>query len=334
MDILPLVFTALGSALVTLLMCQLAHRRNHLAIPNSRSSHSKPTPTSGGVAILAIFLIYVIWYRYDAGVGEDLVVLTLLATGIGAIGYTDDRGHVAAGYRLLLHFLAAIVLVSMIDISTIKIVGESEINQWLVAAGGIVALVWLLNLFNFMDGIDGIAAVEAISVLVGACLILPSGGSTGFAEPMIALALCSFGFLVFNWPPAKIFMGDVGSGFLGMMLGGFSLITIAAGAISLWSWLILLAVFIVDATITLLRRALRGERVYQAHRSHAYQILSRRWQSHQKVTLLVLAVNLAWLLPLAWGAAQWPDLGVAMAVVAYLPLAIYVYRVGAGTTNN
>ena len=129
-------------------------------------------------------------------------------------------------------------------------------------------------------------------------------------------------------------MGDIGSGFLGIMLGGFALVTAASGAISLWSWVILLAVFVCDATVTLLRRGMRGEKVYQAHRSHAYQILSRRWGSHSRVSLLVLVVNVFWLFPLAVLCTYLPQLEFAMTILAYSPLIVAVIKIGAGTSND
>jgi len=129
-------------------------------------------------------------------------------------------------------------------------------------------------------------------------------------------------------------MGDAGSGFLGFMLGALALITSATEAINLWCWLILLAVFISDSTLTLFRRAFRGQRVYEAHRSHAYQILSRRWQSHGRVTLLVLFINLGWLFPVAWLAMIFSDYGFIITLLAYAPVSVFFYRIGAGTTNN
>jgi Fuc2NAc and GlcNAc transferase len=150
----------------------------------------------------------------------------------------------------------------------------------------------------------------------------------------MALSASILGFLVFNWPPAKIFMGDAGSNFLGFMLGALALITASTGLINLWGWLILLAIFIGDSTLTLLRRVKQGDKLYEAHRSHAYQILSRRWNSHVPVTLLVLCVNLIWLLPLAWAASVWPAEGILLCLLAYAPLLWFMYQVGAGTTNH
>jgi Fuc2NAc and GlcNAc transferase len=129
-------------------------------------------------------------------------------------------------------------------------------------------------------------------------------------------------------------MGDVGSGFLGFMLGALAIITAETTHISLWSWMILLAIFIGDSTVTLLRRAKSGQKIHQAHRSHAYQILSRKWGSHLKVTLLVLLVNLLWLLPLALFATLWPGVGLLLCFLAYAPLLWVIIRNEAGITDK
>lgn len=181
-----------------------------------------------------------------------------------------------------------------------------------------------------MDGIDGIAGVEAVTVAAGAALLLWVRGDAAMAGVLVLLAAAVLGFLAWNWPPARIFMGDVGSAYLGFVLGVMALATSAEGPLNLWVWLILLAVFITDATVTLLRRLLRGERWYEAHRTHAYQHAARRFGSHRKVTLAVGALNVLWLLPLAGVACALPGYGWWLAVVAYLPLLLLAVKFGAG----
>jgi Fuc2NAc and GlcNAc transferase len=227
-----------------------------------------------------------------------------------------------------------VLLLSLKQLPELSVFGYQWPSGWLLSGLYLIALVWLLNLFNFMDGIDGIAGVQAVTALSGAALILWSAGSSYWPIILLALSASILGFLVFNWAPAKIFMGDAGSSFLGFMLGALALITSATGLINLWGWLILLAIFIGDSTLTLLRRVKSGDKLYEAHRSHAYQILSRKWGSHMPVTLLVLCVNLIWLLPLAWAASVWPAEGILFCLLAYLPLLWFMYRVGAGTTNH
>jgi len=250
---------------------------------------------------------------------------------VAAIGLADDRGQVSIGRRLLVHFLAAAWGLIWLAPGWSM---PSGIDGWLAAGSSLLALVWLLNLYNFMDGIDGIAGVETISVAAGAVLIWPQPQDEGLRLTLVVLAGSAAGFLIWNWAPAKIFLGDVGSGFLGLVLGLSAYAAPALGGPNLWCWMILLAVFLVDATLTLGRRMLRRERWWQPHRSHAYQRLARRWGSHSRVSLAVAAVNLLWLLPLAWAAAQRPLQAPWLALVALLPLLLAGLWAGAGQPDE
>ena len=188
----------------------------------------------------------------------------------------------------------------------------------------------MLNLYNFMDGIDGLASVEALCVCLGACLLY---GLTGHGDLMWApllLAVSVAGFLCWNFPPARIFMGDAGSGFLGVMLGVLSLQAAWAAPQLFWGWLILLGVFVVDATFTLSRRLIRGDKVYEAHRSHAYQFASRLYGRHLPVTLAVGLINLFWLLPIAVAVACFGLDGTLGLIVAYVPLVFLAIKFHAG----
>jgi len=335
-ELLVLAICFAVSAILTRYLIGHANERQLLDIPNERSSHSTPTPTGGGMAIVVTFICFLLvaGLIFNVAVGE-VFILAFTGSVLAIVGYLDDHRHIPAQWRLLIHFLVALILLlSLSQLPALSVFGWQWQSGWLLSGVSLVALVWLLNLFNFMDGIDGIAGVEAITSLCGAALIVLAAGGVHWPVILLALAGCVLGFLVFNWPPAKIFMGDAGSGFLGFMLGALALITSATGFISLWAWLILLAVFIADSTLTLVRRAKKGEKVHQAHRSHAYQILSRKWTGHLPVTLVVLIVNLLWLLPLAWASAVWPSVGLLLCLVAYGPLLWVMYKAGAGTTNH
>jgi Fuc2NAc and GlcNAc transferase len=325
-----------ASAVLTRYLIGHAKQRQFLDIPNERSSHSTPTPTGGGVSIVVIFISFILVAELIFNVTVDEVfVLAFTGSVMAVVGYIDDHLQISAQWRLLVHFLVSLVLLlSLKQLPELSVFGYQWQSGWLLSGLYLIALVWLLNLFNFMDGIDGIAGVQAVTALLGAALILWSAGSSYWPIILMALSASILGFLVFNWPPAKIFMGDAGSNFLGFMLGALALITASTGLINLWAWLILLAIFIGDSTLTLLRRVKQGDKLYEAHRSHAYQILSRRWNSHVPVTLLVLCVNLIWLLPLAWAASVWPAEGILLCLLAYAPLLWFMYQVGAGTTNH
>lgn len=335
-ELLVLTICFAVSAVLTRYLIGHANRRQLLDIPNERSSHSTPTPTGGGMAIVVTYICFLMVAGLIFKVaGDEVFILALTGAVLAVVGYTDDHRHIPAQWRLLIHFIVALVLLlSLNQLPELSVFGWQWQSGWLLSGLSLIALVWLLNLFNFMDGIDGIAGVEAITSLCGAALIVWAAGGILWPIILLALAGCVLGFLVFNWPPGKIFMGDAGSGFLGFMLGALALITSATGFISLWAWLILLAVFIADSTLTLVRRVKKGEKVHLAHRSHAYQILSRKWGAHLPVTSLVLCVNLLWLLPLSWAASIWPNAGLLLCLPAYGPLLWFMYKTGAGTTNH
>lgn len=311
--------------------------RSLIDIPNARSSHSVPTPRGGGVAIVVSFLLSL---PLMAGMGllAWSLAWALLGSGAGiaVLGFLDDHGHIAARWRLLGHFAAAgWALLWLGGLPPLTLFGLVVDLGWFGHALAAVYLVWLLNLYNFMDGIDGIASIEAICVCLGGALlyVLQDIASSALpAEPLVVLLLAAavLGFLFWNFPPARIFMGDAGSGFLGITLGVLSLQAAWIAPQLLWSWLILLGVFIVDATFTLLCRLWRGDRVYEAHRSHAYQHASRRYGRHLPVTLIVGAINLLWLLPIAlWVGAGELD-GFMGVGIAYAPLVWLAVKFKAG----
>jgi Fuc2NAc and GlcNAc transferase len=252
-----------------------------------------------------------------------------LAILLAAIGFIDDRRSIPPRVRLAAQIILAAGMVATLPLDMATLL----VPPVIVGAVLVVAAVYWINIFNFMDGIDGLAASQALVMLLGAAFLALASG-TPLNAPMIwwmfAIAAASLGLLVLNWPPASIFMGDAGSTYLGFMLVYLAYATIAAGWLNLAQWLILSALFVTDATITLLRRATRGEPVFEAHRLHAYQHLSRRWQSHRAVTLLAIAVNVVWLLPLAWAAGTWHGFEPVATALAYGPLIILVALAGAG----
>jgi Fuc2NAc and GlcNAc transferase len=310
-----------------------ALRNAILDIPNLRSSHAAPTPRGGGLAIVAAFLAAVTGLMSAAMLPFNIA--GVLIGGGGAIaltGYLDDRRTLPSSVRFCVHIVAAtfaVIIVGGISEQTMRRLGLQ--GHWLGSLLGLVALTWFTNLFNFMDGIDGIAGSEAVFVAAaGALLNWRFGGDAGLTAAMLVLAAAALGFLIWNWPPARIFMGDVGSGFLGFAIGVLGLAASRHSAVPLEAWAILGGVFFVDATVTLVRRIIRGDRWLEAHRTHAYQILASRWQAHLPVTALVVAINLCWLLPWAWAAAVYPARAMTYAAAALTPLMAIALLVGAG----
>ncbi len=323
------------SAFCTGLVRFYAIKHSILDIPNNRSSHSAPTPRGGGLAIVLSFYLALVYLYFNGQVGFDLYI-ALIGSGIlvAFIGFWDDHRHISARYRIVVHCAAAVwALFWLHGFPRIPVSGVSGGIEWLGFFAGVLFLVWFLNLFNFMDGIDGIAGLEAIFILLSAGILVEfNEGSHGFVLILIALAAACFGFIFWNWPPAKIFMGDVGSGFLGLMLGILAISKPLERDLSLWSWFILFGVFWVDATLTLIRRIIRGERWYEPHSMHAYQIASRLLGSHKRVTLSIMLINVAWLFPFAAIASLWPNTGMVCLMVSYTPLAGLVFRLNKADT--
>jgi Fuc2NAc and GlcNAc transferase len=303
-------------------------------IPNERSSHQTPTPRGGGIAFVATslvgFLLLLLINNLD---NADLLALCGAGIIVAIAGHLDDRQRISgATVRLVVHAIGAIILIVGIGFPSQISLFDRTVNTGTIGSIlGVLYLVWLLNLFNFMDGTDGIAASEAIFVLLAGA-ILNHHVLTGINHSAAALILAAsiFGFLLYNWSPAEIFMGDVGSGYLGIAIGGLSLMAAKQQPELLWVWIILLGVFVSDATITLIRRLLGKQKPHVAHRSHAYQHLAIRFNSHTKISLVVLAINVAWLFPIAFLVANKQLAGTTGVVIAYVPLLIAALSLGAG----
>lgn len=304
-------------------------RHKLLDVPNERSSHTLPTPRGGGLAIVVAFAL-------GAGVLHGLNLLSLRdlagllggGVAVAAIGFLDDHRHVPARYRLLVHFAASAWLLVWHS-------GWPSAENWPEYAMTLPFLVWTLNLFNFMDGIDGLAAVETAWIAATAALLLTlKGGDLGLILCAVSLGCAAAGFLGWNWPPAKIFMGDVGSGFVGFAVGALAVISASRNQLPLPVWLILAGAFFADASFTLLRRMATGQRWMQAHRSHAYQRAAILYGGHRVVVLGFLAIGLFWLLPLAAATLYWPRLQYVFLGLAYAPPLFLAYRFGAGKAER
>ncbi len=325
-----------GSAFaLTGLARTLCVRYGLLDAPNARSSHTIATPRGGGLAIAASVLV-------SLGILARQHLLSMhLATAIlfpgatlAALGFLDDRHSLPRSVRFMVQsacvawFLVAWGIPPSIDA---PIVDDYPIVVWPLT---FVAMLWLINLFNFMDGIDALAASEAVFFGLAAGLIILLRGTFDESAWLAGVVAASaFGFLVWNWPPARIFMGDVGSLFLGFMLGSFAVVANQTAGLPVTVCLILMGIFVVDATITLVRRALRTSKFYEAHRTHAYQFASRKVGSHRTVTLAAAAINAFWLFPLALAVSfdymhGW--LGVS---IAYAPLIWLALRFRAGVAD-
>ncbi len=324
------------SWILTLYFRHYALSRNIMDLPNERSSHVVPTPRGGGVAIvITVLSFFPILFLFDLISYSDFKGILGAGLLVAIVGFADDRGHIAARWRLLAHFTAAAwVLLNVHYIPTFFIFGSSFENHWLGSFFSLLYLVWMLNLYNFMDGIDGLASAEAVSVCLCMSIIYILSGNGNLIWVPLILAFAVLGFMYWNFPFARIFMGDAGSGFLGITLGALSIQIGVHGSELVYSWIIMLGVFVADATLTLFRRTLRGEKIYQAHRSHGYQHAAILYKQHHYVTGCVAAINVFFLFPIAalvgCGGIS-PEWGV---LLAYCPLFALAWKYDAGLPNR
>ena len=322
---------------LTLLIQKSALKTNRLDIPNERSSHTSPTPRGAGLAVVVAFLFGLVALLVDKSISDDVfLAIALPGLIVAIIGLLDDRGHLtSAKWRLVGHFACALLAVWLVGGLPELPLTNSTIDFGL--AGDITAvvyLVWMLNLFNFMDGIDLITGVQTVTTSAGVAMLLLTSTESDFWKVFVVITASILGFLFFNLPPAKIFLGDVGSGFIGFITAVTSLVIAKGEPLVAWAMIILLGVFVTDATVTLFRRLLLREHVYVAHRTHAYQHLSKKLNRHLPVSLGVGAINIFFLLPIAWLVTESKIIPIFGVLIAYTPLVIVAALLNAGKRVN
>ena len=322
---------------LTLLIRKSALKTNRLDVPNERSSHTLPTPRGAGLAVVVAFLLGLIALLVENTISNE-VFLAIAIPGliVAVIGWLDDRGHLtSAKWRLVGHFACASLAVWLTGGLPELPLANSTVDFGLAGdIAAVVYLVWMLNLFNFMDGIDLITGVQTVTTSVGVATLLLVSTESDLWKVFALLTASILGFLFFNLPPAKIFLGDIGSGFIGFTTAVISLVVAKDEPLVAWAIVILLGVFVTDATVTLLRRLLSHEHVYVAHRTHAYQHLSKKLNSHLPVSLGVGAINLFFLLPIAWLVNESKIIPIFGLLVVYVPLAIVAALLNAGKRVN
>ncbi|MGE0723740.1 MAG: glycosyltransferase family 4 protein [Alphaproteobacteria bacterium] len=285
-------------------------RRAILDRPNDRSSHTVPTPRGGGIGLVAVLLpAWAAVALVDGGPAWRWVALAGAAL-LAAVSWRDDRASLPARLRLAAQFAAVIPAALLLPGPVL----QGWAPPWLDLAVAVLAWVWFTNLYNFMDGIDGITGVETVAIGLGIALVaaLPGDGALG-----LALASAGLAFLAWNWHPARVFLGDVGSVPIGYLLGGLLLALAAEGR---WApALILPLYYLADATLTLGRRLLRGVPVWQAHREHLYQRAVQRGLRHDAVALRIAIADVALIACAVWSLAMpFAALAVAALVAAAL----------------
>lgn len=286
-----LVFAS--SATLTGFVYAYAQRKRWLAVPNTRSSHTVPTPSSGGIGFATIALGVFSILEFTGSIPAPLAV-ALVGGGllVAVVGWIDDRRQLPARVRFIGYVVAATWAVWWIGGPDTITIGRTAVSLGVWGALlAVLAVVTFSNLYNFMDGIDGLIGSHA--VLAGIVLALLSflAGSPALAIAYGVLATATLGFLVWNWHPAKMFMGDVGSVFLGFAFAVLAVASEQLRAIPALTWMTLFMPIIVDAGFTTIRRALRGERWYEAHRMFSYQRAVAAGHRHSTVVLGVLVLD-------------------------------------------
>jgi Fuc2NAc and GlcNAc transferase len=316
------VIAVLLALLLSALLCgvywRFALRNQILDRPNERSSHEAPTPHGGGAALIVAFFVgMLLSARLYGGWDTGFISIAAAALLLTALGVLDDLRGLSVRLRLSIYAITCL----WIAVELLRPLPWLMPGDAILVFSATLVMLWSLNLYNFMDGIDGLAATQA--VIACACAALLSFFSVGYSQYVLfclLLAAAHVGFLFWNWPRARLFMGDAGSVSTGFLLAALAMLGLAQGYLNPVCWAVLLAAFITDATYTLLWRVFTGQPFTQPHRLHAYQRLARYWGSHLNVDLLLLALSALWLFPLAWGVQEWPENTLSLVILAYVPL--------------
>lgn len=290
-----------------------AHRRGMLDQPGYRRSHKIPTPRGGGIGLVAgtLLVAAVALPGWPGGYATwPVVVLCLGGTWIAAVGWVDDHRALSVLPRLLTQVLASALFAAVLI--HVRHMTWAWLPLWIVLA------VWSINLHNFMDGIDAILGLQVTFVGAGLGVLAWAVGLPGVAAAAFAMAAAACGFLVFNWPPARIFMGDVGSGFAGFLIFALIVLVCVRVRLALWPCLILCSTFVVDAGLTLAWRMWSGKRWYTAHREHLYQWLVRCGWSHARAGCCYMLWNVLLATPAAVIAVVVPRTAPWLCVAAYV----------------
>jgi len=298
---------------------QLALGSGMIALPGERQSHHQATPTGGGLGIVFSIVLTsfclqlfsplpVFWWQ---NMLPGLILLSL-------VGWLDDKHAVSSLIRLLVQLAVSFWLLGF-GWSEFSLAGLS------LFAGTALAMVWMMNMYNFMDGSNGMAGFQGVFAGLVLAVLFQNGGQSEMAILALVVAAACAGFLPLNFPNARVFMGDVASVPLGFIFAAFMFYGIRTGSLGLVSSSLVMSLFIVDATLTLFKRAIRGERWYTAHAQHVYQRLIAQGWSHGGVLLLYQTINVIWVLPVLILAEKYQTYAVLMAGGSFLVLSACWY---------
>jgi len=325
LTILYLLIASAVSTIGTKAYISFAIKKNILAIPKDRSLHSVDIPKGGGIIIGATFLGGLLLLLVIDIAPSELAVALLGGGGILVIvGFIDDLREVEPLVRFAIQFLVSFWALYWLGGMPEIGIGSWTLKQsWILHILGSLGIVWFINLFNFMDGVDGmLASNTSLFSLVGASVLLWTGHSS-VSVILILLIASLTGFLIYNWSPAKVFMGDSGAAFIGYTLAVVALYSVSEGMLNFWTWIILMGYFVADTTTTMvIKIATVPGWFYEEHKSHAYQQLALMWKDHRQVTLAVLGITAFWMTPLALLSLRIQQNTVIIAIIALAPIVI------------
>jgi UDP-N-acetylmuramyl pentapeptide phosphotransferase/UDP-N-acetylglucosamine-1-phosphate transferase len=283
---LLLILALIISFTITLVVRKIALHKKLLDIPNERSSHTRPTPRGGGIAILIAWYFGLFWLYYSEQIESQLFLALICGLILAIVSFIDDIFTIKPWVRIIFQLIT--VLVGLYFIGGIEILYLNDFKIFIPLAFNIIIIlgaIWYINLYNFLDGIDGYASLEAISIAIGMYIV------TG--NPLLLLLVFSvLGFLIWNWPRAKIFMGDIGSTQLGYVFVILGIHFNNKMELNIMAFVILTSLFWFDATLTLYRRWKNNEKLSQAHKKHGYQRIVQFGFSHLKTIIISVFINL------------------------------------------
>ena len=281
------IMAAAISFLITKRICNPASKLHVLDYPNDRSLHTQPVPRTGGIAILSGILTGTILFIVLGGSKADFIWVGFSVLIIAGVSFIDDMRKLSIAIRFLGQFISAsIVVAGGFTITNLQLPFTNWELTFLVSTGfSILFLLWMINLYNFMDGIDGLAAGMAFIGFGTFAVFGAMSGNPNFMIINSIIATASAGFLVFNFPPARLFMGDIGSTTLGLLAACMSLWAVRENIFPFWIAILVFSPFIVDTTVTLIRRLILRQKIWCAHKTHFYQRLVQSGWSHRKTVI-------------------------------------------------
>ena len=305
--------------------------------PSLRKYHKNPVPTAGGISIITSFFAFIlvsnIFYELDI---SSLIIMALALTPIIIVGLIDDYKGINIYVRLFAQFFSASLIIYFFQIkNNFYDINLNTQTPYIIVFISIILSVWLMNLFNFMDGIDGYASSQCAFVSFSSAFIAYLNSPENFIFIILfGLGFSNIGFLFRNWHPAKIFMGDTGSVSIGCIIAFLIFYSASESIVSIYTWLILLSIFIADSTYTLFVRIVTKQDVLKPHLTHGFHMLTKKKNSQLFTTKSMIMINILWVLPLAILSNIFMNFHIVITFIVYLPLLFYLIKIGAGLENQ